>query len=58
MIVALFDKKNHQVKAYFALGCEETPALEHFKVNLQPVNLFHLPSLHLQKSHTITIQGD
>ena len=40
VIVALFDKKNHQVKSYFALGCEETPALENFKENLQPVNLF------------------
>lgn len=40
VIVALLDKKRNHIKAYYALGCDDSPILKNFEVKLQPSNLF------------------
>lgn len=40
VLVALDDKKLHKLKAYYALGCDDSPKLQNVEINLQPSNLF------------------
>lgn len=40
VVVAKLEKDENRVKAFYAQGCDDIPALKHFAVKLQPTNLF------------------
>lgn len=40
VLVAKVAQGHDQIETYFALGCEDAPALKRLRINLQPVNLF------------------